>query len=79
MPTFRSCHAKIEVTLEKFVPSHTVAQLTYRNIKGITSTQLAEYLNCCDWSACQPDGENLDDVLHCITEILRGVIEKLPR
>ena len=66
MPTFHSCQAKIEVTLEKFVPPHTV-EFTYRNIKGITSTQLAENLNGYDWSVCQPGGENLDDVLHCIS------------
>ena len=44
MPTFHSLHAKIEVVLEKFVPSHTLEKLSYRNIKGLTVTQLTKYL-----------------------------------
>ena len=77
MPTFHSLHAKIDVTLEKLVPSHTLNQFTYRNIKGISDDRLAEHLNGCDWSPCQLEGESIDAVLDCISEKLRGAIEEL--
>ena len=77
MPTFYSLYAKIEVTLEKFVPSCKLNQFIYRNIKAISADRLAERLNGCDWFACQPEGRSADAVLDCISENLRGAIEKL--
>ena len=77
IPTSHSLHDKIEVTLDKLVPSHTLEQFTYRNIKGITAEQLIEHLNGCDWSACHLKGENLDAVLDCISENLQGAIKEL--
>ena len=36
MPNFHSVHAQIEVTLETFLPSNLIQQLSFRNFKGIT-------------------------------------------
>ena len=77
MPNFHTCHAKIEVMPEKFVPSHTVEKFTYRSIKVITATQRAEHSNGCNWWAYQPREGSLDVVLDCISEKLRGAMEEL--
>ena len=45
MPIFHSLHEKIEVKLEKFLPSHTVQQFSFKNFKGITCEQLNDFLN----------------------------------
>ena len=76
MPNFHSLHAKIEVTLETFLPSPTVQQFSFRNFKGITGEQFNGCLNECDWTACLRDGQS-PNILGCITDNLRSAIEEL--
>ena len=49
MQNFYSLHAKIEVTLKSFLPSHTTQPFTYyRDFKGIAREKFINCSNGCD-------------------------------